>query len=99
MTDLHTKIERAWTRAATERPYDSGSLQASMNFLRALEAEGLKVLDGEVTEEMIDAGVENNRTSWNEGVDWEFPREVGMEIFIGMLAAAPTLADRLKEEK
>ena len=87
------EIERAADAANTalhSQLLEREAVDFAIAFLRALEMEGLKLMDGEVTAAMIGAAKDGvgflTHQGWRHG--YEF-----------MFAAAPTLADRLTEEK
>ena len=102
--DLRTKIERALS-AANNHPRwtHAGSWEWTLAFLRALESEGLKLMDGEVTEKMNERAGDMIEREYGES-DWEEAKDMAemlnpRPIWDAMFAAAPMLADRLKEEK
>lgn len=54
-----------------------------------LDAEGLVMVPKEPTEEMREAGVDNNPTYFNEGTDRGFAWEVVDTVYWAMICAAP----------
>lgn len=62
---------------------------AILDLAEQLDAEGLAVVPKMPTEEMREAGVDNNPTYFNEGTDRGFAWEVVDMVYWAMLAAAP----------
>ncbi len=55
-------------------------------FLADIEAQGFAVVPKVPTQEMVEAGVEHNPTSWTSDTDDGFPTEVVHEVWAAMIA-------------
>jgi hypothetical protein len=72
--DLHDEIGRAVAEAAAQ----------------GFRADGFVVVPVIPTPAMIEAGCDNNPTSWNEGTDLGFAADVANDVYRAMLSAATT---------
>jgi hypothetical protein len=55
-----------------------------------MKADGFVVVPVIPTQAMIEAGCDNNPTSWNEGTDLGFAADVANDVYRAMLSAATT---------
>lgn len=82
------------SEAAEGGTIDGTEAAAALDVLRSTIAQPQTVPEGyalvplKPTEEMVEAGCDNNPTQWNEGTDRGFPADVANDVYVSMVRAA-----------